>query len=236
MFEMLLLGKNNKKDTGPGPTDLIGYYKASDGRETGYYGMLTAADFINSAALKSAIGLTAGTVYNSSPRWGKFLLDGKTVFIALDDTINAAGWKYYYQLGCVYGDGTTGKYPPAGLAGVVQNKTISFGDHTYAVRLPRCAVADPVAAGPIENTSEWGRLMYPIASDMTAASTESGQKWASVVLNIESTSFILGVESASTNTTGANVGPFRTVNSRTPGTKDTTSTNARFRPILELVS
>ncbi|ANH52264.1 putative virion structural protein [Erwinia phage vB_EamM_Desertfox] len=235
MLEMLFFGGKKLVGTGPGPATLLNYYNPSPGYETGYYGTIPPSQFIDTATLRSLTGFNNGTVYNSGVTWAKFVVDGKILFIPTATMINSCSWEQLYAKGMVYGIAGPGKYPYPATPLVPQNKTITFLGYKFLVRLPKCGLADPLAYPPnaIEKTSEWGRTMFHIASETTAAQTESGEKWASINLAVSST--LIQCQETQVNVTSNNIGPYSAVTKSGNTNKNYTASNMHWRPVLELI-
>lgn len=130
--------------TGAGPQTL----QAGD-HIAGFYGEVTAADFITGDALASAINLTAGTSHNSDEPWLKFNHNGKTLFVAKKTLRYGIDWNDSRGHGEV---------------------TIS-GD-IYQVRLLSGSNGNTVDGPDGGPGGEWNDLMYPIHTD-----DPNGQGW-----------------------------------------------------------
>jgi hypothetical protein len=85
---------------------------------TPYRGEVLASNFITGSALAAAVGLTTATLINDNTPWLKFVDAGKTFYMPKLITHNALSWSQLNALNLIYG-GTT----------------ITFGGHTYKVRL-----------------------------------------------------------------------------------------------------
>lgn len=235
MLEMMLLGKKVvtgggiPADLGPGPTDLAGYYERPDGGNSGYFGTLT--NFASTAELCTAIGLVNGYQQVENATWHKFLLDGKILYMPTVYIVRNLHWGYIYNCGAVYGDDTSGLYQTA--TPTIQSAKYTVNGRTYRVRLVSVSNDNPAPTGTMDNTVEWARLIYPIESTVTAAETESGQKWGSVTTNIGST-LVMGQETLSTNVNNSLV-VATNVKTRSSQSKSSAPSNCTWRPILELV-
>ena len=118
-------------DTGPGPTELV-----RGNWEAGYFGSLTAAQFLTSAQLATA---TARAVTGTISTWYKCASKGKIVYFP-DVIANASiQWTGLYASGLIYGTNDNGAYPPTASIIVTptnQLKTVDVGTHTMRIRVP----------------------------------------------------------------------------------------------------
>lgn len=136
--------------SGPGPQVL------SAGTAThGYYGQVNQEQMVvTPSELTTYLGLTAGAVINPDSGWLKFSLDEKLLFIAQKPFRYALSWDDLNAVGAVDG-----------------SRTITLGDHVYAIRLIRGANTDPAyanhdSANPAgTEDSEWNRLVQAICSE-----------------------------------------------------------------------
>lgn len=127
----------------PGPQTLVG-----GNSDAGYYGEVTASEFITGDALCSLIGLSAGTSQNSNTNWLKFSYQGKVQYVAKKSIRRYIRWDELNAAGCVFG-----------------TATVEIGGITYKVRCMRGALTDPAAYGDTDRGckgSEWNKLMLPI--------------------------------------------------------------------------
>lgn len=204
----------------PGPQTLV----AGDAT-TGFYGEISATDFIDGPTLASAIGLSAGSnLYPDAP-WLKFSWQGNILFTPKLPLRYNLSWASIYQVGAVYGTNDDGVSPLA--TPVNQFTSVSIGSSAYRVRLLKLFDEDPVVntvlggdltalLGGLVNT--WG--LYS-ESELTVAGTANGDaSWVQETPNGSSTRYI---------TTSGNLNTYTT--------KSTTySTNySSWRPVLELV-
>lgn len=173
--------------TGPGPTRLLGQYTERNDctKQHGFFGEISAAEFITGDTLASAIGLKAGVEMNNNVFWLKFYIDGKIVFVPKRPLRTRVSWKDIYQTGAVYGDGTTGLHP-AGKPRK-QDATVKINKDTFKVMLISGANSNPATietGNDSINThnSEWNRLFYNIYSDRhngcEKRSQKGGQWWS----------------------------------------------------------
>lgn len=119
--------------------------------DQGYFGIVSASDFITGDALATLVGISAGTSQFSTEGWLKFAYQGKILFVAKKTIRYGISWDQINAANCARGD-------------VVQ-KTVK--GHTFKVRLMKgsnVASNDTGSAynGSICYGSEWNRLMLPI--------------------------------------------------------------------------
>ena len=122
-----------------------------------YLGEVAAADFIDGATLTSLVNYTNGVALTSNnvAGWLKFIIEGKTIWVAKRPLRYQVAWSDLQALGIV--DGT---------------KTVTFGGKTYKVRLLRGAEDDPTAWSTnlgqdnpsLLASSEWNRLMMRVSA------------------------------------------------------------------------
>lgn len=77
--------------------------------DTGYFGRIKAADFIDGATLASEVGYTAGTNYNSSSDWMKFYYHGAIVFLPMLQLKYNVDWTGKNNVNILYGCDLGGK-------------------------------------------------------------------------------------------------------------------------------
>lgn len=81
MLENLLAGSGDGfprlKNTGPGPKDLVAWQK---GR--GFFGELTADEFISANMLSDGVSLLTGTDINNNSNWLKFYRNKRVLFVS----------------------------------------------------------------------------------------------------------------------------------------------------------
>lgn len=118
----------------------------------GWYGEVSASNFITGDQLATAIGLTAGASQNSTAGWLKFSLDSKTLYVAKRPFRYGISWGSINAVGAVTG-----------------TKTITIAGKTYKVRLLKgrgdgltTTFANGYDTTPTVN-SEWNRLMYHVS-------------------------------------------------------------------------
>lgn len=145
------------KPSGSGEGELI-----AGTLEHGYYGEVSASEFINGNDLAVQVGLTAGGAFNSDAGWLKFSLDYKTLYVAKKPFRYSISWNQLNSVGIVSGTTTVtinGKLYKVRLLkgrGDGLNTTISYGNDTL----------------PTHN-SEWNRLMYHVAASINGTNISS---------------------------------------------------------------
>lgn len=136
----------------PGPSTLI----AGD-MQAGYFGTISANDFITGDALCSAIGLSVGTSQYSTTDWLKFAYQGKILFVSQKPIRYNLSWDNINAVGAVYG-----------------SSTVTINGLTYKVRSFRGAEHDPTDSytDPDRDAigSEWNDLMLPIHANAATGS------------------------------------------------------------------
>lgn len=153
-----------------------------------FLGEVTAASFITGANLATAIGLTTGTLINSTSPWLRFRLKGKELYVPRQPLRHTVSWETLYQLGAVYGDDTTGTNPSPVGSGRIQNARVTIGGKVYRVRLLKGSPVDPYPGrtgvyDPAEVIgSEWDAIFYPIVSNDTKLLSYKGPKLASYTM------------------------------------------------------
>lgn len=150
--------------SGVGPKNLIGF----NSDHCGFFGEVPVTDLINGVDLASMIGLTAGTAQNNTDPWLKFIIDGKIYFVAKKTYRHTVSWDHIQAVNAVYG-----------------GRVIQIGDYRYRIGLLKGADTDPATftAGhnpPGTLESEWNRLMYNVAKDLSSfpKAGQIGENWA----------------------------------------------------------
>lgn len=86
---------------GPGPQELL----SGDYHRLGYFGTLTAEEFINGNDLRSLLGIGGGTNYSTpNAPWSKVFHDGKIKFFPQYNIATAVTWKMVYESGAVFSE------------------------------------------------------------------------------------------------------------------------------------
>lgn len=113
-------------NTGPGPQTLI-----SGDMTAGFFGEVTATEFISYENLSSEVGISAGTLYNNAESaWLKTIHDGRVLFIAKKPIRGGISWNQIDVAGAVFG-----------------STTITIKGSIYKVRLLRISDTNP-ESGP----------------------------------------------------------------------------------------
>jgi len=97
-------------------------------KDAGFFGFVTAADFINGDDLAAAIGLSAGASQFSDTPWLKYMWKGKVCFTPLKTIRRSIDWDSIYNVGAVYASGDEGTLPPEGRLGT--ELTIGAADNS----------------------------------------------------------------------------------------------------------
>lgn len=120
----------------------------------GYFGEITAANFISGSALATALGLSAGTLINDTTNWLKFAYRNKYLFVPKLPIRHSVSKNQLATANAVDG-----------------SHTVTIGGKTYKVRLLQGACVDPApaAVAPVADPmqahgSEWNDLLYPLFS------------------------------------------------------------------------
>ena len=147
--------------------------------DAGYFGTVSASEFITGDDLAIGIGLSAGVSQFSDTQWLKFAYRGKIQFVSMKPIRYSTSWDQIYQAGAVYGTGndiSVGEqwmldndlnYDPS-TDRIPQGAQVTIGGLTYKVRLFKGAATDPTDSyldadrGAIGADNEWNTLMLPI--------------------------------------------------------------------------
>lgn len=153
--------------TGPGPTKL-----QSGDQQLGYFGVLSAIEFLTASELQILAGYPQMTMSLPMTIWDKWYRNGKVLFIPRYICGSAWSWSSLYLAGLVFGTDDDGPWRPDGVAATNQMKIITKGFNRFIVRLPTGAddrnnparfVADN-APVTIRKYSETADLHYPTLS------------------------------------------------------------------------
>lgn len=136
----------------------------------GFYGEMAAATFFDTAVLRNALNLTAGTVITASPVWLKLAINGKTIFYPKTPLCHSVSWKNMYDVGAIHGSGNG--IPGAGITSRLQDATIYFieGNKRWHLRIRSLRVAnsnpyaDSWTVGAV-NQGEWYQIFSRIAQN-----------------------------------------------------------------------
>lgn len=138
-------------DLGPGSSVLVGH-----GDTAGFFGQITAANFITGDALASMIGLTGGTSQNNTTPWLKFFIDDKILYVPKMTHRHSISWDQIHAVNAVYGD-----------------REVDIQGYRFKIRLLQGINSGESVTNtngfdlPITHQSEWNRLFYPISAEHT---------------------------------------------------------------------
>lgn len=104
----------------------------------GYFGEVSAQDFISGADLCTEIGLSAGTLQNSDAGWLKYHSDRQLVYVAKQSFRHNVSWNHINTAGAVWG-----------------GKLIKIVNHIFACRLLSTAEWDKLIYPVHVNYDEW---------------------------------------------------------------------------------
>jgi hypothetical protein len=163
--------------TGPGNQTL----KAGD-LSAGYYGVVSAADFIDWNALPGMFGLTLSAL-SSTPtqEWLKFIYKGKVLFIP-KQPIGNVSWASLYDKGLVFGVDGPGPREYNTRAAVNQQKLITIKGSQFKVRLMRGLPVGADLTRPYQPANNTPAIPTGVASIYTPESYVSqyemnGSEW-----------------------------------------------------------
>jgi hypothetical protein len=125
-------------DYGPGPNQLVG-----GDRNSGYFGLMTTDKLVTPATLAQLVGLTAGTAFNGTAPWFKFIDNGKILYVASKPLRYGISQINLDQLSLRTG------------------KEVTFLDRRFKVRCLSGGNANPSTA----SGGEWDRLMYRMSGN-----------------------------------------------------------------------
>lgn len=117
--------------TGPGPHVL-----QSGDQELGYFGYITALDFLTCSELQTLTGMPPQAMAYPLPIWDKWYRNGKILFVPRSICADSGSWVYFYRNGMVFGTDDDGAWRPATESPVNQMKIITKGFNRFIVRLP----------------------------------------------------------------------------------------------------
>lgn len=154
--------------TGPGPSKL----EFGD-QQLGYFGRVSALDFLTVNELQLLAGYPQVAVANPLQAWDKWYRNGKILFIPSSLCGENWTWTNLYTMGLVFGTDDFGAWRPEGTLPVNQLKIIEKGFNRFIVRLPTGAddrnnptrfVADNTPVS-IRRHSETADCHYPIQAN-----------------------------------------------------------------------
>lgn len=223
MLEMMMGGP--KPVANVGGDDLLYYYDRSVTQRAGYYGRVSADDFITATALRALLPAVSGTSINTDAGWLKFYLDGKTLFIAQKTFIRSLTWSDCFNK-------------------LSNNQLITIKGRTY--RSIRLTGLNAMSSLQTETQlSMWDRLIYSVAGYAVSGQQVNGsQKWDTFsAIELGLTGDSTGGQTHCYNTwmySGSAIYATRayrgdiTIVGGWDG-NSVTSSNAGWRPVLELV-
>lgn len=147
--------------TGPGPQEI-----ALGNWFQGYFGTITATDFVTSVDLVNKFGI--GGVVSSAAIWHKFAHRGKVLYLCDNISATNVSWNSLYSKGLVFGVNGVG---PVGHGNPQVNQWQTFikGDDQFLVRLPRTNLTPDYAGGSVDYSSEWVACMQSLNGGSYAA-------------------------------------------------------------------
>lgn len=125
----------------------------------GYFGVVSDVDLISGADLCTAIGLTAGTLINSTAGWFKYAHNGEIMFVAKKPFRHTVSWDDINAVGAVFGQ-----------------KTVEIDGNVYAVRLLSSAEWDRLIYPIHVNYGQWARFSD---ADIVVTSGDGRATWTS---------------------------------------------------------
>lgn len=165
MLEVLLSGSSSVikeyPNSGPGSKRLI-----AGNEDIGYFGEVPASSLITHAALRTHIGLVAGSNIADSG-WLKFFHKGVVKYVCKTNTFVTVTWANLYAAGALYGTNDNGVVPGAPAVNQYKPLTINDGDVvcTFAPKLISGSPLDPTGIGAVAVTdydSEFSDLLYRV--------------------------------------------------------------------------
>jgi len=130
--------------------DTPGNQKLVEGdKDAGFFGFVTAADFINGDDLAAAIGLSAGSSQFTNTPWIKYMWKGKVCFTPLKTIRYGVDWDSIYNVGAIYASGDEGTLPPEGRLGTeltvdATDNSINTTEHFLGDKTPTTDQYDTV--------------------------------------------------------------------------------------------
>jgi len=145
---------------GPGPKTLV----AGD-YQLGYFGEISAAEFITGDQLTDEMGVSEGVGMNSTTAWLKFAYQGKILYVAKQPIRHSVSWETLYQSGLVYGVDDVGIHPAGANAN--QFSPTLIGTDGFKTRLLTGGNTDPATGAG----GEWDQLMVAVTNGTFASLT-----------------------------------------------------------------
>lgn len=150
-------------DTGPGPKTLV-----KGTMEWGYFGKLTAGEFLSSSQLRTTYGGMSnwGTAsLNDISYWRKYACNGTIIYIPdsclyLSASAQLLGpLNALYAAGILYGNNNAQKVPFITSGARVQNAKVVKDQYEFMIRAPKVSATSDGSAGYLPVTTgtfEWG--------------------------------------------------------------------------------
>jgi hypothetical protein len=234
-------GKGIGVGGGAGNTTLLSSAIGWDGTtQVIYYGEVPASEFFTGAELSTLLGVTQGTLQNSTTDWFKFGLGDKTLFIPKQTFRHSISWDHIYSRGLVYGTDDNGLAPTGTPTN--QLRVVSKDGFNYKVRLIRGSSIDPHngTSGTnlaISQGSEWNELMYRVSSANPNGTGENFAMYTDAQLNITSGNgtYIWCQEQYSVGSTSRVFRGSNSVGYLSNNTSSFTGSSRGWRPALELI-
>ena len=148
------------------PNDLPGPQTLSGGDMTGgYFGEVSAANFISGDDLCELLGLTDGISQNSDAGWLKYNNNEEIIYVAKKSIRHTISWDSINAVGAVFG-----------------NSVVAIGNHIFAVRLLSSAEWDKLIYPVHVNYGTWASLTN---TDIGVASGDGRATWTSTPSSLD---------------------------------------------------
>ena len=142
------------------PNDLPGPQTLSGGDMTGgYFGEVSAANFISGDDLCGVLGLTDGVSQNSDAGWLKYNNNNEIAYVAKKSIRHTISWNSINAVGAAFGQ-----------------KVVAIGRHIFAVRLLSSAEWDKLIYPVHANYGTWASFSN---ADLGVASGDGRASWTS---------------------------------------------------------
>lgn len=217
--------------SGPGSKYLL-----TGTRQAGFFGEVSAAELFDGYEVNNKINYTGATwLRYSGLKWLKYIVDGRVLFVAKEQTLSNISWSQLYESGAVYGVAGDGKYPTAKPTSqmVVLRKTDTDGAWTFKLRLIKGAALDPyVAANETAAATEWVKTIFNSTTSAAVGVRLASYTYAN--LSYGGTA----INTLAQETDNANVASSLTVGSGSNISAKTVAAKTAlgyWRPVLELI-
>jgi hypothetical protein len=142
------------------PNDLPGPQTLSGGdADGGYFGEVSALDFLSGEELCNAIGLTAGTLQESDAGWLKYYNNDEIIYVAKRTFRYAVSWNDINAVGAIFGD-----------------KKTKVGNHVFSVRALSSAEWNKLIYSVHTSYGTWANFTD---ADIRVASDNGRATWTS---------------------------------------------------------